>query len=697
MKNLKLYVLLFFLSASMFILQCAENRPNPIYVKDGIEYGKVKGAFRARWWNYYERAQSFAEGGFYDEAIKDLKQAIEGRTQDMRMAPTYGTGHFIDYFPHRELGIVYYKTGWHEEAEKELELSLSMVDTGRAKFHLNQVRKAILEVTDADKEDPSINLSAASEIGTTNTFSINLEGEVEDDTYARDIEINEEPLFIELSSKRLPFKKKIKLKKGMNEIRIKSSDLLGNVTEKPVKVFADFEGPALKINDYFDGQRVGEKKIVLNGAIADESGVKSLRINGEMLAYNNQKEIEFKRAIELNEGENKIVIAATDITGNTTTGEMKLTYVPQLANNDTNKNRKLSRPNKPIRVALAGSRVTQLDRVLLAQLTAANKPGAAFEINLKDLDDTQTVYYEDMYVDGSATGTNKINTVKINGSKTLIVPGETIYFGRKFPLNEGENLITLEVIDEMGNSESKTVKVIRKIQNVLKNTSRMSMAIIPFEKIGNISSDDMKLYDVLIRDAFLDQKRFRIVSRGRVFETALNEIKLSQSGLVDEEEALRLGKLVGAEGILEGHVRETADSITIFAEFTNTETGEGMEARDVYCRKKTFERKQYIANGLALKFQNSFPLIEGIVMETEGNKIFADLGTVQGIKKEMKFIVYRLGKPKIHPRTKKAFEAPYHELGIATVKNVYNDYSMGELHTQFDPSEIRVEDLIITK
>jgi hypothetical protein len=62
--------------------------------------------WRARWWNYYKRGTSYAAGEFWTEAIADLQQAIAQRSVDQRQARTYGL-HFIDYFPHRELGIVY--------------------------------------------------------------------------------------------------------------------------------------------------------------------------------------------------------------------------------------------------------------------------------------------------------------------------------------------------------------------------------------------------------------------------------------------------------------------------------------------------------------------------------------------------------------------------------------------------------------
>jgi tetratricopeptide (TPR) repeat protein len=124
---------------------CADRLLPSAYVKDGKEYGKVKGAFFGhQWWHYYERAISYADGEFYEEALEDLKEAVDRRKKDQRMARTYGM-HFIDYFPHRELGIVYYQISDLEKAKTELEKSLRQFPSAKARFYLDRVRKALLE------------------------------------------------------------------------------------------------------------------------------------------------------------------------------------------------------------------------------------------------------------------------------------------------------------------------------------------------------------------------------------------------------------------------------------------------------------------------------------------------------------------------------------------------------------------------
>ena len=100
--------------------------------------------------------------------------------------------HFTDYFAHRELGAAYYHLGRYEDALKELDTSLSTVDTGKAKFYINKVRKALIEASNEDTAPPSIDVASLAEGEVTNSFKLKLEGEVADDTYAEKIAVNDE-------------------------------------------------------------------------------------------------------------------------------------------------------------------------------------------------------------------------------------------------------------------------------------------------------------------------------------------------------------------------------------------------------------------------------------------------------------------------------------------------------------------------
>src|SRR3990167_719878 len=93
-------ILISFFALLLFSLSCYTQKGDPRYFKDGQQYGTTEGTFRNKWWNYYERGNSFSDGEFFEEAIADYRNSIKQRDEDQRRARTYGM-HFIDYFPHK--------------------------------------------------------------------------------------------------------------------------------------------------------------------------------------------------------------------------------------------------------------------------------------------------------------------------------------------------------------------------------------------------------------------------------------------------------------------------------------------------------------------------------------------------------------------------------------------------------------------
>ena len=95
------------------------------------------------WWNYYERGTTYAHNNCWEEAVQDFKTAIELRPGDTKRARTYGI-RVIAYFPHRELGIVYYHLGRYRDAIRELDTSLRHVSTENEKAinYLNRAHNA---------------------------------------------------------------------------------------------------------------------------------------------------------------------------------------------------------------------------------------------------------------------------------------------------------------------------------------------------------------------------------------------------------------------------------------------------------------------------------------------------------------------------------------------------------------------------
>lgn len=105
------------------------------------EPGTISVPFRNRWWHFYERGLSWAEGGRDTEAAADFRQCLELRQTDSRQARTYGM-HFVQCFAHRELGAVLLRQRRYDEAERELRLSLEQEPSAKAEHLLKQVAAA---------------------------------------------------------------------------------------------------------------------------------------------------------------------------------------------------------------------------------------------------------------------------------------------------------------------------------------------------------------------------------------------------------------------------------------------------------------------------------------------------------------------------------------------------------------------------
>ncbi len=649
-----------------------------VHIKDGKEYGVTDGLFRGRWWNHYERGLSYADGEFYDEAIHALNTAVQKRSDDNWRSRTYGM-HFVNYFPHRELGVIYYRTKKYRAAEQELEGSLKTAESAKAKYFLNRTRKAILEERGDDKLPPSIRIDTPSEGSITNKTSITLKGEAFDDHFVSTLSVNGTPVPVELSAKRIPLEKEQPLEKGMNEIEIKVSDLTGKTVEKKVSVLVDREGPVILI----DEQHMKGNKLLVSGFVSDRTNIRSLQINDEMVplvaahekvrkphSFDGDHEVRFKHEIDLPKGTDTVILRAQDEATNVTTGELSVSQSTS------------GLSNQPLLASSAGS--------ILGKMIDNIKP----VIHVKDLKDLQTVYSASFFLEGSVSDNRKISSLFINGESVIKRKGMKVFFNYLTSLKEGVNILFIEAVDVVGNKTEQIVTVIRKISKIRQIGSRMSLSVLPLANKGDRSVAGDAVYDSLI-SSFVNQKRFQLVEREKM-EEVLRELKLSQSELVDRATASKIGKIIVADAILTGTILEKKDSIEILTRLVDTDTSNILDAKDVFDEDKSLKGIKRLMEGLALKYRESFPLLEGLVVKKEGKSVFTDLGADSRIKKNMTLILFREGDAIIHPLSKKVLGIEPVTLGEAKIENVYEGYSQATIK-RGKPSNVKIKDRIITK
>jgi TolB-like protein len=90
------------------------------------------------WYNYYEQGLKEMERENWNGAVDLFRQAIVGNPKDNIKVRTYGM-HFIQYYPHRELGICLYNLGDIDGARRELNESMAQNSSSRAQEYLNKV------------------------------------------------------------------------------------------------------------------------------------------------------------------------------------------------------------------------------------------------------------------------------------------------------------------------------------------------------------------------------------------------------------------------------------------------------------------------------------------------------------------------------------------------------------------------------
>jgi len=332
-----LHIILFI---TLFIPACASEAP-PVHEKNGKKYGTTPGTFDSKWYDYYERALSYAEGGYFDEAISDFNDALCQKEFDKWGMGTYGQ-HHMDYFPNRELGVAYYYLGKSEEDKnllKEyfeyskscLKASLEQTPTAKTLYYIERVYDQLDENGWLKKEDISepfiIADSIKVEVSKDIKGIVTISGRIRDDkNYIKSIEVEGELVFwlnsksdVELNKRlnnEISFTKQILFPEGKQSVEIKATNIMGKSAKPYEKPFyVDYRGPSLGIAELRHDSL--NDNIIVKGFLQDESGVgESLFINKKKISVRqdgNGKRASFSAVISDSE---QIELVAFDRLGN---------------------------------------------------------------------------------------------------------------------------------------------------------------------------------------------------------------------------------------------------------------------------------------------------------------------------------------------------------------------------------------------
>lgn len=122
-------------------------------------------------------------------------------------------------------------------------------------------------------------------------------------------------------------------------------------------------------------------------------------------------------------------------------------------------------------------------------------------------------------------------------------------------------------------------------QGYAQEKKKITMAVLYFENNSIVDKDKLEPLGKGIADMLITEltkiKSFKVVERERLNDI-LNELKLSQSGAVDQSTAQKIGKLLGAQTLLMGSfVNSFGNKMRVDLRIVETETGLTLKAEQV--------------------------------------------------------------------------------------------------------------------
>ena len=106
-----------------------------------------------------------------------------------------------------------------------------------------------------------------------------------------------------------------------------------------------------------------------------------------------------------------------------------------------------------------------------------------------------------------------------------------------------------------------------------------TVAVLDFESIGSEEHLGKAVAEIM-RTELVGTHQFRVVERAQINQ-AISEQKLQKSGMIDDQSAVELGKLLGADLIIIGSVVKIGTAYTINSRMIDTKTGEARLGKNV--------------------------------------------------------------------------------------------------------------------
>ncbi len=216
-------------------------------------------------------------------------------------------------------------------------------------------------------------------------------------------------------------------------------------------------------------------------------------------------------------------------------------------------------------------------------------------------------------------------------------------------------------------------------------------------RFGQAAADQL---NVEIESAIVNSGAYEALERGRL-QYCLRELGLQNSGVVDGNSAIEFGKMTGAQysvfgNVVSAEITQTPITFQIKGKIrmqfklvdnmsgsiVSAKMLEGTKSISTFEADKNNIPEATLIHGAAVDVSEKVrrELIGnqvGTIAAIQGEKVYIDLGSSNGIKEGDVFIVYKEGKPIFHPIKKTIIGVTTVDLGEMKVIEVQDDYAAG--------------------
>jgi hypothetical protein len=622
----------------LFTLGCATTaQDNEVYTKDGVQYGVTKSAFRKQWWSYYERGRSFQEGGFYQEAESDFRQALLRRDTDQRWARTYGLHFLRDYFPKRELGISLLYQDKVDNAVELLTNSLQDERSARAELFLTNAREEQISRRGSDRSDPTFVLEFPDLAAVQANRQITIRGSAHDDTFLRrividgvdydfDVPLTDVPHTVEVT-------RDVSLHDGENLVEVELTDIAGNQSRSEISITSDQVGPTISFDESHRDSGI------IRGVAYDVSGVQSVAIDGIPCALTRQSPevAEFEVPVHGRPTLGPSRYEAIDSLGNIASGVMPAEFTKSASRLGS-----LGVADTPV----FASWPSALDewkyapartRIAFASLEAAETDGPT--ITFKNVQEGDKTYLEDLLVQLEVRSPQAISSLTVDGKeidhKGLIGVATTAHAVKLS--DPGIRTLTARIVDVNGKGTEQSVSVVREIPEIDLPENRLKLIIFMVD-----AEDATKEIETGLRDLIREQLYIALEESKRFGLVKPSDLRRSESELREAHELGSLDQITSVDLVAYVSIRQS-QGLEALIEFNDAEDISICEI-DVQKGSDSMQDIKDLCVDIAREAAKEFVRATGrVVAPARGGQLPTDLTKDQGVQRGTWCLVYRTG------------------------------------------------------